>query len=261
MHILPWRVRRRIKIAKRMIRRRIRKPDRNTYPLEVGEFDGFTIAYRKDSVDEMVLANSFDNDRFFSDAPEYVSDPNHVILDVGAHIGTFSVLAATKVKTVYAVEACRETYNFLSINIALNQIDNVLPYHIALSHSNDSVVLYHAIEGNWGNTIMYGNKRASETVEALSLDQFFRANDLGKVNFAKLNCEGAEFPILLAASLETLACIEVMMILYHEDLSNGQSHHLIVDRLKAAGFVVRGSGARERGVLIAKHKNACDRSV
>ena len=73
--------------------------------LAIGDFDGFQVAYRKGTADELVVKHSFSHDIFFSGVPEYRPAEDHVIIEVGAHIGTFSILAASKAKRghVYAI--------------------------------------------------------------------------------------------------------------------------------------------------------------
>jgi FkbM family methyltransferase len=256
MRFLPRRIRHRVQLVKKTFRRFTLKTQCNVFPFELGEFDGFLFGYRKNSVDEKVLADSFTHDKIFVDVPEFVPDLSHVILDVGAHIGTFAAFAATKVQTVYAVEACRETFNLLRANAELNHLSNIRSFHLALSDRDGPVELVHSIYGNWGNSIMYEKKSASEPVEGMTLDRFVLENEIEKIHFVKFNCEGAEFPILLAASLEVLQRFEVMYIHYHEDLSNGLSHQLIIEHLEAAGFAIRRSGPQrsKRGTLIATHE-------
>lgn len=50
--------------------------------------------YREDTAGESVLEHSFDNDIFFSATPYYKPPRNATVIDVGAHIGTFSLLLA-----------------------------------------------------------------------------------------------------------------------------------------------------------------------
>jgi FkbM family methyltransferase len=54
-------------------------------------------------------------------------------------------LAASKVPhgTVYAIEACEDTFNFLRINTALNGIRNLSTYHLALSDSQGACTLHY----------------------------------------------------------------------------------------------------------------------
>src|SRR5205809_5751054 len=93
-------------------------PWKSAPKLEIGHYDGFEVAYRQGTTDTVVLTHSFDHDIFFPGIPEYHCAPDHTIIDVGAHIGTFSLLASSKVPRgkVFAVEACQESAYFCRIN-------------------------------------------------------------------------------------------------------------------------------------------------
>ncbi len=181
--------------------------------LAIETFGGFAVAYRRGTADESVIQHSFDNDIFFAGMPQYRPQASDIIVDVGAHIGTFSLLAARFASEgqVYSIEASQDTFNFLRINTALNPGLTISPVHLALS-SEDGVVTLHHDAGNWGHSIVKQLSSKSETVASQSLDSFFAQHAIRSCDFIKFNCEGAEFPVLYAASEHTLAAIRRMLI-------------------------------------------------
>jgi FkbM family methyltransferase len=219
----------------------------------IGHFDGCRIAYRLHSVDTGVLGQSFDHDIFFAAIPDYLLPDDGIVLDVGAHIGTFSVLAAGRVSRgrVYAIEASRETSDLLRVNVDLNGCTNVVAEHLALADVDGEVALYHDPEGNYGHSITKPLSASSEVVRGQTLATFMRERGITSVALAKFNCEGAEFRILLSAPRETVRCIRKMIVLYHCDLVQ-EPVSALVDSLSAAGFAteVRRTAA-DRGWLIA----------
>lgn len=56
-----------------------------------------------------------------------------IFIDIGANIGYFSVIAASKCKAVYSFEPVNDNYKILEDNIALNNLDNVFPQQKAIS--------------------------------------------------------------------------------------------------------------------------------
>ncbi len=208
-----------------------------TSSLAVAAFGAFTVAYRKGTTDEDVLEDSFDNDIFLRGLPAYQPRSTDVIVDVGAHIGTFSLLAASLAPAgkVYAVEASRDTFNFLRINAALNQKLPLVPVHVALSDQDGSVTLHHDT-GNWGHSIVKQLSAVSETVPCQSLNTFFAQHAIERCALVKFNCEGAEFPILHSATAETLRRIHRMLILYHCDLWEQSSELDLMRFLETHGF-------------------------
>lgn len=226
----------------------------STTPIEIANFGGFEIAFRKNSVDESVIAHSFENDIFFTNVPEYKPSNDDIIIDVGAHIGTFSLLAASKVPngTVYAIEACKETFNLLRINVMLNHIKNINISHLALSNEKGFCTLHHDESGNWGNRIVGIPTESSERVPMDTLKNFFTAQKITRCDFLKFNCEGAEFPIILSTPPEELRKIKIMLVLYHSDLYQLANEEVLIGHLTQSGFttLIRNK-ENQRGWIIA----------
>lgn len=225
--------------------------------LKIDRFGPFDMAYRVGTVDEAVLTDSFENDIFFRGVPEYRPLATDIILDVGAHIGTFAVLAAAQAPQgkVYAVEACKDTFNYLRINVALNGLTNVQTSHLALSDREGKTTL-HYDDGNWGHSIVKKLSRHGEIVTTDTLANFMHQNGIEKCDFAKFNCEGAEFPILLASSPETIARFKMMLVLYHCDLATGHSYQELLRHFDVSGFdTTLRNQSDQRGWIIATRRN------
>jgi len=207
------------------------------YHLGIGQFGAFQVAYRRGTADEMVIQHSFDKDIYLSGVPEYRPEPNHVIIDVGAHIGTFALLAAAKVPAgrVYAIEACEETYNYLRINVALNRLQNVEASHLALSHEKGRTVLHYG-KGNWGHSITKRLSAYGEEVATDTLAGYMEGAGIKRCDFIRFNCEGAEFPILLNTPAEVLGRIGKMLILYHCELAEQYDVGMLIHYLQQNAF-------------------------
>ena len=226
--------------------------------LRIRNFDGFEMAYRPNTVDEAVLKESFSHDIFFSGVPEYQPSDTDVILDIGAHIGTFAVLAASKVPrgAVHAIEACQDTFEFLRMNVALNRMTNLHAHHLALSGEHGVCTLYHDAE-NWGHSVVHQQSASSETVESRTLQDFFEENGIARCHFVKFNCEGAEFPILLASPAEILRRIDRMLVLYHSDLWTANTKEELISHLQASGFTcVICNETGSRGWIVAIQRSS-----
>jgi FkbM family methyltransferase len=226
--------------------------------LRIRNFDGFEMAYRPGTVDEDVLKASFHHDIFFSGVPEYKPSETDIILDVGAHIGAFAVLAASKAPrgTVHAIEACQDTFDFLSMNVALNRKTNLRAHHLALSGKRGVCTLYHDAE-NWGHSVVHQQSASSETVESCTLQEFFEENGIVRCNFVKFNCEGAEFPILLGSPAELLRRIDRMLVLYHGDLWKANTEEVLIAHLQASGFTcVTRNQTENRGWIVAVQRSS-----
>lgn len=201
----------------------------------------FIVHYRPGTADEKVMQESFENDLFLPNLPEYRIRPDHIILDIGAHIGCFSLLAAGKVPNgkVYAFEAAAETYQVLQQNVHSNRLHHVKTFKQAVAAKNGKTLLYHDIvTGNWGHSITKELSADSEEVNCITMPGIMQSENLSRVDLVKFNCEGAEFGILLHTPAEMLKRVRCMLILYHGYLESSFSKDQLVAHLKAAGFKI-----------------------
>lgn len=72
----------------------------------------------------------------------YCPRNDDVVIDVGAHVGLFTLKVAKKVKKVVAIEPHPLNYRFLIANITLNGLKNVIPLKLALSSYSGKAKLY-----------------------------------------------------------------------------------------------------------------------
>jgi FkbM family methyltransferase len=156
-----------------------------------------------------------------------------VVIDAGAHVGLFSLLASAHARTVVALEAHPANFSLLAANVADNKAEHVEARQCALWSTKGSVEL---VEGqqSGGGSVLGGAGRSIE-VQAESLDSIVAG--AGPVDLLKIDIEGAEFEVLEHASDETLGRISAIVAELHLD---GQRERLdpTVDRLRASGFSV-----------------------
>ena len=229
---------------------------RRTPGIGLGRFDGRLVAYRLHTVDTAVIFHSFDRDIFFPAIPDARVEPADTILDVGAHIGTFALLASERVPQgrVFAIEASRDTFDLLHTNLELNGRANVTAEHLALAGADGPVTLHHDPEGNYGHSITRPLSDSSEVVQGVTLMRYLDSRGITRVKVAKFNCEGAEFPILLASPAAVLRRIECLLILYHCDLAQTPLP-VLIEHVQAAGFeTATRTESADRGWLIARRR-------
>jgi len=131
---------------------------------------------------------------------------NDIVIDIGAHVGLFSIKVCRSVKRVIAIEPHPFNYKLLLTNLHLNKIENVTPYKIAISNYSGIAKLYLGREST-GHTIKplsEMSRSSSIVVKVETLDNLLDEIDLSKVNFIKIDVEGAELEVL-KGSERTLA--------------------------------------------------------
>jgi FkbM family methyltransferase len=187
--------------------------------MRIDSFGNFVVEYRENTTDEDVLEYSFERDIFFTGIPEFRPSEPDVIVDIGARIGTFALMAAAKVPrgAVYAVEACQDTFNYLHVSAAPNRLENLSVHHLAILDRPGTCNLYHS-SANWDHSVVSRRSHLTEVVECCTLEQFVSDNNIRTCDFIKFNCEGAELPILLNSLATVLNRINKMLVLYHCDL-------------------------------------------
>jgi FkbM family methyltransferase len=184
---------------------------------------------------------------------KYKFKKTDIVLDIGAHIGTFCIPLAKKVKRIYAFEPFKESYDLLRNNIELNKINNILDYNMGINDKSGSVPLYKN-KTNLGNSITNENSSGDyELIPVYSLRDLVNSID-SEIDFMKLNAEGAEYNIIMNTGKKDLLKIKRMSISYHNDMYTGEYNHLnIIKKLLDIGYKVKEENENEkRGIIYAK---------
>lgn len=171
--------------------------------------------------------------------------PGDVVVDVGAHIGYFTVLFARLAGDqgrVYAFEPNPETVALLRRNIAENRLRNVIAENKAASDRDGVVNLHVSHDDSVDHRICYtGASRRTVPVEAVRLDAYFH-DPLSRVDFIKIDVQGAEHRALegMAALIRRCGHIKLLTEFWPQGLEEGgASPRAYLDCLYDLGFVIR----------------------
>jgi FkbM family methyltransferase len=130
-----------------------------------------------------------------------------IILDVGAQMGLMTVLfnkLSGKEGKVLSYEPTPSTYKILSKTLELNNISSVT---IQKAVSDKNGIAFFNIseqECDAANSLSQNsNRKSNNQIEVIvtSIDNEVMENKLEKLNFIKIDAEGAEYKVLLGASL------------------------------------------------------------
>jgi FkbM family methyltransferase len=116
--------------------------------------------------------------------------PGGRVLDLGSHVGAFTLSAAALGYEVVAVEASPRNASLLRASIKRNGFDRVRIVHAAVSDRPGTVEFCQA--GPYGHVIAAGSSGANVTVQALAVDYLLDELGWDQVDFIKMDIEGSE---------------------------------------------------------------------
>ena len=127
----------------------------------------------------------------------------------------------------------------LKKNLELNDLSNVKPFHAAISKATEQVTLYIDKNNQIGNSIFRTDETTeSEKVDSFSLGDFVKNNKIEKIDFLKIDCEGAEFEILLNLDHQILQKIDKIVSEIHPKIENFKIED-VKEFLTSHGFDVK----------------------
>ena len=154
-----------------------------------------------------------------------------IIIDVGAHVGFFSIYAAKKASKgmVYAFEPSQESFRNLQRNIKLNNLDNVIAENYGILKNTGTAELFVNKNTSMLSSMFTSDSSSKkETVSVISLQEIIEKHQIKKVDLLKLDCEGAEYEIILNLSKNILEKISKFSVETHPYVKN----HNMKDLLK-----------------------------
>ena len=199
--------------------------------------NGQKIKVRSGTADEEVVHEIFVCNVYTPKGFE-IKDKDTVV-DIGAHIGMFSIFASKFALNVYSFEPTNENFAILEENIKLNQATNVHPFKMAVSNKKGEKELF-INKNNTGGHSFYKNKTGADTllVKTTSLEDLVDSNNISKIDFLKVDCEGAEYDIILNCPKRILSMIKKISMEYH-DIDSNWNVSVLKKFLEGNGFVVK----------------------
>lgn len=117
--------------------------------------------------------------------------PSDTFVDVGAHIGTFSLRAAQLCSNVIAIEANAAMFQTLQENITMNGL-NIRAVNIGVSDRKESLPFYLQTRNNFGaSSFVTNHGKASMVIECAPL-----ADVVPHADVMKIDIEGMEYKAL-----------------------------------------------------------------
>lgn len=204
-------------------------------------------------------------DRDYQMLADLIKCASAPILDIGSHIGLFSLYAHALNATVpiYSFEPDETNFKAIKDHLKLNHVQNVFPKNVAVAGASGQREIHlsedshnHSFfdtrqdSGDEPNNLVtpsFPAQSKTRKVQALSLSDIFDSNkakfSIEKYALIKMDCEGAEFEILQSLSPEELSLSAAYYIEYHEFTTELHATDL-VRILQRAGFKTTSTPSR-----------------
>ncbi|MBP9757805.1 MAG: FkbM family methyltransferase [Candidatus Pacebacteria bacterium] len=180
-------------------------------------------------------------DKVYKD-PADLTAANPVILDVGAHIGTYAIYAALRNPKahIYAFELNRTVFTYLEKSVAANDLtERVTCIEKGVAGKTGDRMFFEDTHGGVSSSLFRRDDRGlvdGPTVPCISLTDFFREYSIARCDVLKMNCEGAEYEILGSLSDAEFAAIDSILLQWHR--VEGHEPEELETLLKSKGYTV-----------------------
>lgn len=160
---------------------------------------------RKDTLSELLLVGNFERGEI--GFVQRFLQPGMAVLDLGAHHGLYTLLASERVGLrgrVIAFEPSSRERRALRLHVVMNMCRNVTIENVALGNENKRANLFIVEGSQTGCNSLRPPVAASATspvpVSVRRLDDWLHSHKIDRVDFIKLDVEGAELDVLKGAA-------------------------------------------------------------
>ena len=173
--------------------------------------------------------------------------PGMTVIDVGANVGVYSILAEKRVGNngqIWAFEPSRESFDRLLRNLELNGCQHVNAVQIGLSDQPHGCAALLSDRG-YGDAYRYVASSSqvaiafSEAITLTTLDEYASENGITNIDFMKVDAEGGEYRVFVGAR-RVLQASPRAVIMFESDAGwcarSGLAPQHSFDFLKGLGF-------------------------
>lgn len=163
---------------------------------------------------------------------------NYTVIDLGAHIGIFTVLASTSAKgvKVFSYEPFPQSFGLLRRNVSVNHLEKVKIYPLAVGRTRSERKLY-LDKANLGGHSLHWVRDDWMLVSCITLTDVFDSNGIEKCDLLKMDIEGAEYEILFNTPSKYLGRIDRVVLECHKGVQNSTAEEMKAF-LESSGFFV-----------------------
>ncbi|MBL7794267.1 MAG: FkbM family methyltransferase [Saprospiraceae bacterium] len=173
--------------------------------------------YRPFSYDRFMIDEVWLHDEYGLDNCALMS--NACIIDIGAHIGAFSIRASKLFPDnfIWAFEPAMDNFNLLENNLKLNNCTNIQIYQNAIADKEEKTNLFINENHTGGHSLIsdfFDEKHIIE-IDTISMNTFVTEKAVDFIGYLKIDCEGSEYQILDSLSLTVWKKIHYLGVEFH----------------------------------------------
>jgi len=225
------------------------------------KYNDLSLDYRLNIFELNILQEIFE-ERFYADYFPFYKKA--IIVDIGAHYGYFSMFASKNTSPdsmIYSYEPSNNNFRCLLKNINSNQLKNVKCENLAIGEKDGESELITSSSFNHSIVINKNNSDKTEKILIKRLSSVIKNNSIDKIDFLKMDCEGAEYQIFETLESSILKKINVISMEFHDLKNSKYNADFIISILKENGFMImkytynKTQMGNNHGKIIAKNTN------
>jgi FkbM family methyltransferase len=167
----------------------------------------------------------------------------NTIFDIGAHYGYFSLFAwknSGPGSVIFAFEPDADNFKALSHNLEKNKAGNIHPFNMAVGAANEISKLYKGESPNNSLLPDYSLTKGSRftEIETRTLARIIGENNIERIDFLKMDCEGSEYMILETLPDEVYNIVTTISMEFHDLKSHKYNGNFMVSLLRKHRFEI-----------------------
>lgn len=203
--------------------------------------NNITLNYRENQTETEILKDIFNNRAYSDYFPFY---KKATIVDIGAHYGYFSIFANKNLdedSRIIAIEPNKANFEHFKKNISSCKINNISCYNYAVGDKNGISRLYQGQNPNHSiidNYLLSNNNKKFEEVEMKTFEELVHDLDLKAIDFVKMDCEGAEYPIFISTPDTIFDRITTISMEFHDLKDSNFTIDILIEKLLKNKFKI-----------------------
>ena len=196
------------------------------------KFSNKSIKFYYDSKKQLNNTSGLIKEQFIEEQYNWLDVKGKNVIDIGANIGDSAIYFALKgAKHVYAFEPYPYSYRIASQNIRLNKLQDRITLQNEGCGRKKGKIKIDTNYTNLGSTDLKNFKNGTN-INMITLNELIRRFRIIDDAILKIDCEGCEYDVLLAAKNSDLRQFKQIQIEYHYGYLN------LKGKLEDAGFKV-----------------------